>query len=294
MRDSIWVWWLGLIVVVGGLAAGIYYQYYREQPVDVPAASDLPTVEIPREAPQPTVDVPPPPAQPAMPLPPLEDSDEEVQGSLAEMFGEKQVEEVLVPNSIVRHFVVTVDNLTREKVAVQVRPVQPPSGQFVVSGPEDAPVIDPENYARYEPFVRLIEAADARQVAAMYHRLSPLFQQAYEDLGYPDGNFNARLVEVIDHLLETPEVSDPIKLVRPNVFYQFADETLEHRSAGQKLLIRMGSENAAVIKAKLRELREELIAQAQAGASDTPAAPQGTVGSDTAPQGDEHAGHNAP
>ena len=38
------------------------------------------------------------------------------------------------------------------------------------------------------------------------------------------------------------------------MFYQFADPTLEERSAGQKFLIRMGPANAAAVKDKLREL----------------------------------------
>ncbi len=42
--------------------------------------------------------------------------------------------------------------------------------------------------------------------------------------------------------------------------YTFADPALESRPAGQKLLIRMGPENAAAIKAKLTELRAVITA----------------------------------
>lgn len=78
------------------------------------------------------------------------------------------------------------------------------------------------------------------------------------DLGYPKAYFNDRLIEVIDHLLAAPEVPAQTKLVQPKVFYQFADPDLETRSAGQKILMRIGNENAARIKAKLREIRSEL------------------------------------
>jgi hypothetical protein len=37
--------------------------------------------------------------------------------------------------------------------------------------------------------------------------------------------------------------------------YVYADPALEARPAGQKLLIRMGPENAQAVKAKLKELR---------------------------------------
>ena len=57
-----------------------------------------------------------------------------------------------------------------------------------------------------------------------------------------------------------PEIDAPIRLMRPKVLYEFADPDLETRSAGQKILIRMGARNAARVKAKLREIRRELIA----------------------------------
>jgi len=104
-----------------------------------------------------------------------------------------------------------------------------------------------------------VQGTDVKALAVVYQRLYPLFQQAYEDLGYPGKYFNDRLVEVIDHLLQTPEVPAPIALVQPKVFWEYADPTLENRSAGQKLLIRMGPQNARIVKGKLREFRAEIL-----------------------------------
>jgi glycosyltransferase involved in cell wall biosynthesis len=50
-----------------------------------------------------------------------------------------------------------------------------------------------------------------------------------------------------------------IALVQPSVVYQSADDRLAKLSAGQKLLIRMGVDNATVIKGKLREIQAELL-----------------------------------
>ncbi len=91
-----------------------------------------------------------------------------------------------------------------------------------------------------------------------------MFQKAYVELGYPNDYFNDRLVAVIDHLLTTPVVQEPISLVRPHVLYEFADMDLESLSSGQKLLIRMGDEHATRIKATLSELRL-LIADQNSG-----------------------------
>ncbi len=101
----------------------------------------------------------------------------------------------------------------------------------------------------------LFDAIPTDKAVATYVHLYPLFQKAYVDLGYPNGYFNDRLVEVIDHLLATPDVQGPVKLVVPHVLYEYADPDLQSRSAGQKVLIRMGSDNAKKVKAKLSEIR---------------------------------------
>jgi hypothetical protein len=103
--------------------------------------------------------------------------------------------------------------------------------------------------------VSILDKVDMQRLVAVYLHFYPLFQKAYQDLGYPNGYFNDRLVQVIDGLLDTPQVSGPIQLSRPNVMYVFADPALEARPAGQKILIRMGPENASAVKSKLLELR---------------------------------------
>jgi hypothetical protein len=90
-------------------------------------------------------------------------------------------------------------------------------------------------------------------------RFYPLFQEAYRDLGYPNGYFNDRLVEAIDDMLAAPIMSGPVKLSQPKVLYEYADPSLEQRSAGQRIMMRMGSDNAARVKAKLAQFRREIV-----------------------------------
>jgi len=132
------------------------------------------------------------------------------------------------------------------------------TGAFRTSGPEESTVVAPDNAARYTPYVRALEAVDSAKLVALYVRFYPLFQQAYAELGYPSRYFNDRVFEVIDHLLATPDVRGPIALVQPKVMYEYADPALQDLSAGQKMLVRMGPENEAKVKAKLRELKKAL------------------------------------
>jgi hypothetical protein len=189
------------------------------------------------------------------PLPTLGDSDPAIKDALGIVVGSDAVGRYVVPDGIIRRIVVTIDNLPREKVPVDKRPIVAVAGTFQADGDELHARLDPRNFARYEPMVAVIRNLDMQRLADVYLRFYPLFQNVYQDLGYPNGYFNDRLVQVIDSLLATPQPTGPIELTRPNVMYTFADPALEARPAGQKLLLRMGAENAAAIKAKLRELR---------------------------------------
>ena len=253
--------WIAAAVVAAAVAAGGWYWYAgRTHP-----APELPPVRP--AAPQPAANAAPPIEHPipgeggAAPaaLPALNDSDPVVHDSLVGVVGRGPIEQFLVPQNIVRHIVVTVDNLPRHKVAVELRPVKPTSGPAVTATQGDVITLGEANFKRYTPLVRVVQGTDVKALAVVYERLYPLFQQAYEDLGYPGKYFNDRLVEVIDHLLQTPEVPAPIPLVQPKVFWEYADASLENRSAGQKLLIRMGPQNARIIKAKLRDFRAEIV-----------------------------------
>jgi len=241
------------------IAAGSLYYLRSRNPL--PAVA---TVAPPALAPAAETDIAHPLPngndQSAAPLPALADSDSSVRDALGQLSGADAVKRYLLPESIIRHLVVTIDNLPRQKVAVERRPTTAIAGSFIADGDELHATIDPENFARYRPLVAVIGKLDMQQLAAVYIRFYPLFQQSYQNLGYPNGYFNDRLIQVIDMLLATPQPAEPIELVRPNVMYTFADPALEARPAGQKLLIRMGPENAAVIKGKLTELRAILTA----------------------------------
>jgi len=258
--------WVVVLLVLGGIAAGYYYywQMGAEQvkspapPVETPAAPppvvQSPVVRHPIESAQ-------PPADESINLPPLSDSDRVMREGLNRFFTKKEQEEYFFLNDLVRRVVVTVDNLPRKKVPMRYRLIKPVAGEIRTSGSEDGLSLSPDNYRRYKPYVLLVDAVNLDKLIALYVHFYPLFQEEYQKLGYPNGYFNDRLVEAIDDMLATPDAPAQIKLIRPNVLFQFADPDLEALSAGQKILIRMGPENAARIKARLRDLRREVTGQ---------------------------------
>jgi hypothetical protein len=253
--------WVLLLVAAVALALGGYYWYRNQAPE--PAEPELTRASPPpppvAEAPAITNPIPPPPE--ASPLPTLDESDSTVAGQLASLFGNETFARLFVGDDIIRRITVTVDNLPREKLALRLRPVKPMDSRFMASGEPDQPVLGPDNFARYEPYVQVLEKLDADAATSLYVRLYPLFQRAYEELGNLDGYFNDRVIAAIDDMLATPQVADPVALVQPSVMYEFTDPDLQGRSAGQKLLLRMGPDNAARVKAKLKEFRERIATQ---------------------------------
>jgi Protein of unknown function (DUF3014) len=121
--------------------------------------------------------------------------------------------------------------------------------------------LDPANYQRYNRYVDLLESLDPAGVARIYTHYYSLFQEAYAALGYPDRYFNDRVVEVIDTLLATPEVMEPIQLLQPAVLYTYANPELEALTSGQKMLLRAGPDNGRRLRELLREYRRRLTAQ---------------------------------
>lgn len=252
-------------------AIGVAYFIAPREPATPPPAVVAPPPPPEPEGPRFPVPPPPPPepdAPPPEPLPALGASDSPVAAALVEIAGSAAVERFLRADELIRQTVATLDNLPRERLPLRIRAVPRIEGRFQVDGDlaEDSLVIDPANDARYTPFVSAVTTVDPAAAAAVYFRFYPLFQEAYEELGYPGRPFNDRLVEVIDGLLAAPEPAHPIRLVQPGVLYEFADPALEALPPGQKILVRIGRGNARALKDWLRALRAELVGGSDATA----------------------------
>jgi len=237
--------------------------------VATPAPTIAPAAPPPAAAPPaaPAVRHPLPPAS-AGGLPSLDSSDSYLENALVGLLGQKKVRAFLHLDGAVRRFVATVDNLATGDAPASLWPVQTTAGRFETEPRDGGLAIGARNGDRYAPFVRFVDGLDARRAVAVYLRVYPLLQQAYEDLGYPGKYFNDRVVEVIDSLLATPTPAGPIAVKRFGAdggtsrgLYVYADPALEASPAGQKILLRMGRDDAATLMAKMREIRALIVAR---------------------------------
>ncbi|HTV79689.1 MAG TPA: DUF3014 domain-containing protein [Steroidobacteraceae bacterium] len=259
------IWGAAAAVVMIGIA--LYLYAHRDKGAATTTTSAPVTQIQPESAPTvvpgaPTIEHPVPVGSgpESAPAPALDQSDQAFRDALNGVPGAQSLDKLLVPENIIRHIVVTADNLSKKKVAVDQRPLKPTGGEFLTTSNGNQLTISPQNYARYQPFMDVVKSVDIEKTVALYYHFYPLFQSAFDDLGYQNAYFNDHLIALIDHLLQTPDVNGPIALTQPNVMYLYADPALEALSPGQKTLIRMGPANETLIKARLRELKAQLLA----------------------------------
>jgi hypothetical protein len=260
--------WLIVLLVTAAAAGGLWY-YWQEltQPVVETVAlppGDRTVTTAPRSGPIHPLELSAPSSEDRelVPLPPLDDLDAYLKLELVAIFGDA-LDELLANEMLIDRFVATIDNLPRSHVSERIRPIGKIAGTFTVDSnkDDDALVLSPSNFERYTFLVDMLQFADVDSVVDAYRRYYPLFQKSYVALGYPNGYFNDRVIEVIDHLLATPTPQGPIRLARPHVLYEYADAELEALSSGQKILLRMGDEQAGTLRRVLSDFRERIASE---------------------------------
>ncbi len=268
---TVWIVLLMVLVIAAGVAGYWWLESSRQAPQEAAAPPAPAVVDEPPDAaaprfpvehivagPEESVDVAPPPTI----------GDDTSAADVLEAFvGADTYAALFKPDRLVERFVATIDNLPRRQLPERLRPWRRPDGTFVAVGDEAQVTIGTANDARYAALIRAFLNLDADLVLRTYRHNYPRLQAAYRELGYPDGHFNDRLVEVLAHLGDTPALTARPRLKRPNVLYEFADPALERRSIGQRLLLRLDPDSRGRLLEQLGVYREALAGDAP-GADD--------------------------
>ena len=160
-----------------------------------------------------------------------------------------------------RRLVITVDNLPREHVPSQLRITRGVPELLRVQKDGETITLDPSNYERYDRIISYVEKMDARKIGRLYAKFYPLLQRTYEETGFPEERFHDRVLAALDDMMDAPRPTGPIRLVQPKVLYRFEDDHLESLSAGQKIMIRVGPDNAARLRKVLARVRAAIAAR---------------------------------
>lgn len=238
---------LGAGTVIAGALLALWWLGHAQPP---PAAL----------APTTATDIARPPTRPQrepLQLPPLVDSDPMLRDLFATLSKSPLLSHLLVQRGIVRTATLAVVQIGDGKTpAVPLAPLRPADRVSIDGGAVGR--VDPGSYARWNAAVRALTSINPVDAARVYVNVKPLFDQAYQDLGYPNGDFDDAIVHAIRMLIQTPDPSsDPVLLKRP-AYYEHEDASLRNLAPVQKQLLLTGAEHRHQILAWLRQFAATL------------------------------------
>jgi hypothetical protein len=238
----------GVIAVLLALGAAGYFLLWprvREAPKDDRVHTEQAVASTPVAAPS---------APAPVDLPPLAQSDAMVRELVGRLSAHPSVTAWLSTDQLIRNFTVVVHNIAGGRNPSRLLSKVKPVGTFQAIERDGVLRIDPRSHRRYDTYAAAISGLDAQGAAQLYGTLKPRIEEAYRELGYPEGGFDKVLQRAVTDLLKTPVLDGPVTLVRKSVVYEYADPALQSLSPAQRQFLRMGPQNVRAIQAKVREI----------------------------------------
>lgn len=232
-----------IAVIIVAAISGVAWWMSRSTP---PPANTTPLAVTATEAP---IDKP----APAVILPPLDQMDAFLRQLLSALSTRPELARWLATDDLVRQLAMAINQAAAGDSPARDFKVIAPTSPFRTAGRGARRTIDPASYRRYDSLVQTLTSIDAAAAARVYTTIRPRLNEAYQSLGNAGRNVDPALQQVLDILLDTPVVKDPVELVETGAAgWAYADPELEALTATQRQLLRMGPENVERVQAWLR------------------------------------------
>jgi hypothetical protein len=154
----------------------------------------------------------------------------------------------LIPDDLIRRSASFMDGLARGTISEKVFPLGVAEGKFTTHRQDGKIWLNAGNYERYKSVVDILLSIDMQQMAKFFHKVRPLLELAFSELGYRPRQMDGIILQTIDNIL-----------TRDSVTYKFADKKLEELMPLQKQLLRAGPENTRRIQQQAKALRDALL-----------------------------------
>ena len=196
-----------------------------------------------------------PPIEPIEnPLPMLEESDDPVRDALGEIPMGTIGQQYLIPSNIIERSASLIYLTSKGDVPYKLLPVARPAKPFSISDDGTQVVADASGFARYDALAQWLESLDLSTILLSLQPFLPLFREAWSYYGEPPEDFDFAVVIALDLIASTPSVdTTEARLIKKEAVWIYEDPSIEGLAPIQKQVLRMGPENAAVVKSKADE-----------------------------------------
>ncbi len=190
-------------------------------------------------------------------LPGLDASDVFIRELVSALSRHPLLAQLLATKDLVRNAVLTIEQVGEGKTPALPLATLRPTDRLAIVGTETGR-IDPRTYARWDNTLGALTSVRPNDAAQLYVNIKPLFDEAYQGLGHPGGNFDASIVRAIQTLAETPEPAGDPTLIRRPGYYEHADDALRGLKPVQKQLLLFGPDNRHRLMDWLKQLAAAL------------------------------------
>jgi hypothetical protein len=164
----------------------------------------------------------------------------------------------LVNDRLLRRFVLAVDAVAGGYSPADELEFLRPTRPFYVREDEGRLIVASGSYRRYDVVAEVFASLDTEGSIEIYRRFRPRLEEIYREVGWAEDDFDTRLREAIDHLLEVSAPSGQIEVEQRAIVYAYAEDEFENLTSAQKHLMRMGSGNVVAVQAKLTAFRNAM------------------------------------
>ena len=251
-----------LLVIAGGvvLLTGIWppkgepAPTATAQPPEPPSSPIMTAIEEP--APERSEPPPPPPEPVEDPLPRLEESDDAVRDAVGDIPLGTAGQQYLIPGNIIERSASLIYLMAQGDVPYKLLPVSRPKAAFPIRDDGTQVVTDPAGFERYDALTQWLQSLDLESLLSSLEWFIPLFKEAWSYYGEDPAAFDMAVVITLDLVIATPEIDlSEARLTRKEAVWIFEDPAIEGLAPIQKQVLRMGPENAKILKAKAAEAR---------------------------------------
>ena len=251
-----------LLVIAGGvvLLTGIWPPKGEPTPTatapppEPPPSPIMTAIEEP--APEPSEPPPPPPEPVEDPLPRLEESDDAVRDAVGDIPLGTAGQQYLIPGNIIERSASLIYLMAQGEVPYKLLPVSRPKAAFPIRDDGTQVVTDPAGFERYDALTQWLQSLDLESLLSSLEWFIPLFKEAWSYYGEDPAAFDMAVVITLDLVIATPEIDlSEARLIRKEAVWIFEDPAIEGLAPIQKQVLRMGPENAKILKAKAAEAR---------------------------------------